>query len=133
MNEPDLKPVEISRLEADVDGFADALLTPKGRKDLQNAGWNESAILCVQLLAQEHIAARHQSWVRTVDALPDEYGHYFITFRWADEGYDYDVTTALYRPDIGWECPSTLSEWEITAWMPLPEPYKSADAEVKEK
>ncbi len=60
------------------------------------------------------------------EGLPGETGNYLISFRWTDEGPELLVGCA-YFDDItdiwsGWEM--ALSDREIVAWQPLPEPYK---------
>ena len=52
-------------------------------------------------------------WIPVSERLPEENGSYFVTVK---RGY---VTTAIW---VG-----TAEFWsEVTAWMPLPEPYKSS-------
>lgn len=53
-------------------------------------------------------------WIPVSEKLPEENGGYLVTVK---RGY---VTTALW---VG-----NAENWkEVTAWMPLPEPYKGRD------
>ena len=62
--------------------------------------------------------------------IPDVINEYIITVRerWGkDEEWKYETLGAWYTQD-GWELSYDLDEgqeWEIIAWMPLPEPYKA--------
>ena len=54
-------------------------------------------------------------WIPVSERLPEENGSYFVTVK---RGY---VTTAIW---VG-----AAEFWnEVTAWMPLPEPYKTSPA-----
>ena len=65
---------------------------------------------------------------------PDVINEYIITVRerWGkDEKWEYETLGAYYSQD-GWEPSYDIDEgqeWEIIAWMPLPEPYK-AESEI---
>ena len=83
------------------------------------------------------LAEAVQEWIPVSERFPEEYGEYIVTVRekysW-DEEWDYKNDLAYYKGSyIGdWD---TSIDWkegqevEITAWMPLPEPYKGGDAE----
>ena len=73
---------------------------------------------------------RSQEWIPCSERLPSEYGNYLIV-----KEYD-NVDIGTYNPDgrIKWSgCDADgfhwLSDWEVLAWMSLPQPWKGADDE----
>jgi hypothetical protein len=68
-------------------------------------------------------------WIPCSERLPEEDGEYLVTIKWKGS-YSGDVYT---ETNIG-EYRKKSKDWDrvgITAWMPLPEPYK-AESEDKE-
>lgn len=68
-------------------------------------------------------------WIPVSERIPEVDDEYIITIRerWGkEEEWDYETTTAYY--DSGKWSPSydvdEGQEWEVIAWMPLPEPMK---------
>lgn len=59
-----------------------------------------------------------KEWIPVSERLPDKEGHYIIS---TDYG---DVTMDSFVDDI-----FVLNLGSVTAWQPLPEPYKEADNE----
>lgn len=60
-----------------------------------------------------------QQWIPCSERLPEQSGFYLVTYNWFGhlsrsiqhfDGYDFKISTT----EIG----------DVTAWMPLPEPYK---------
>lgn len=73
-------------------------------------------------------------WIPVTERLPETGGTYIVSGRMKykhEMEYDYFVDAAVYSPVDGWD--TFHDNWEgqqdfaITAWMPLPEPYKEAD------
>ena len=59
-------------------------------------------------------AAPAEKWIPVTERLPEEHGGYLVSLK---QGY---VTTAFWS--------GNSQKWEkITAWMPLPEPYKGGE------
>lgn len=77
---------------------------------MECADWKDAISMAIKALGQE------QKWIPVTERLPEENGGYLVTVK---RGY---VTTALW---IG-----NAENWkEVTAWMPLPQPYKAESEE----
>ena len=60
-------------------------------------------------------------WIPCSERLPDKNGRYLCTnSRWGT--YEVDLNIWYCKPEPSW-----LWEQGVTAWMPLPEPYKEGD------
>ena len=63
-------------------------------------------------------------WIPVSERLPDRMGQYLVTI---DSVYGKDITTCWFNNSvvngsvIGWN----NKEYNVRAWMPLPEPYKA--------
>lgn len=78
-------------------------------------------------------------WIPCEERLPEEYGLYLATM---NDGF---VQECSYVPENnrdaligGWNtCESTglefIDEWDVIAWMPLPEPYREREGEQPER
>lgn len=61
-------------------------------------------------------------WIPCSERLPDESGTYIVN---AIENGIIHVTFAKWMPRMKtWNLTGSRSYWKITAWQPLPEPYK---------
>lgn len=61
---------------------------------------------------------RDQRWIPVSERLPEKNGRYLVTnTRWG--AYEVDWNVFYKEPKEGW-----IWEKGVTAWMPLPEPYK---------
>lgn len=72
-------------------------------------------------------AQPEQRWIPVSERLPEEYGNYLISI----DGEEPDIGTINPNDPRGWSlCDANGFYWasdkalNITAWMPLPEPYK---------
>ena len=68
-----------------------------------------------------------QQWIPCSERLPDQYGNYLISI----DGEEPDIGTINPNDPRGWSlCDANGFYWasdkmlNITAWMPLPEPYR---------
>ena len=61
-------------------------------------------------------------WIPASERLPEASGTYQVTCM---DGRIYRSTYAKFQGKLKrWELTGARSYWKITAWMPLPEPYK---------
>lgn len=72
---------------------------------------------------KERIAElKKDKWIPCSERLPDESGTYIVN---AIENRIVHVTFAKWMPRMKrWNLSGSRSYWKITAWQPLPEPYK---------
>lgn len=62
-------------------------------------------------------AQQEQRWIPVSERLPEKNGRYLVTnTRWGAYELDWDI---FYKEQNDW-----LFGKDVTAWMPLPEPYK---------
>lgn len=62
-------------------------------------------------------------WIPCKKRLPDKYGFYLVTLNNATT--DFCLWNAM---EFGWESSGIFNKCdEVTAWMPLPEPYKGEE------
>ena len=74
-------------------------------------------------------AQPEQRWIPVTERLPKEYGNYLISIHGEDEP---DIGTINPNDKRGWSlCDANGFYWAsdkkliVTAWMPLPEPYRA--------
>lgn len=61
-------------------------------------------------------------WIPCSEMLPEESGTYIVN---AIENHIVHVTFAKWMPRMKkWNFTGSRSYWKVTAWQPLPEPYK---------
>lgn len=77
-------------------------------------------------------ADRPQGWIPCNEKLPEERQDVYVTVFW--DNYGDTVTAYGRRTQFGWSLWNTvegelLKGYTVTAWMPLPEPWKGADDE----
>lgn len=61
-------------------------------------------------------------WIPCSERVPEESGTYIVN---AIENHIVHVTFAKWMPRMKkWNLTGSRSYWKVTAWMPLPEPYK---------
>ena len=62
------------------------------------------------------------NWIPVSDRLPEASGTYQVTCM---DGRIYRSTYAKFQCKLKhWELTGARAYWKVTAWMPLPEPYK---------
>lgn len=65
---------------------------------------------------------KENGWIRVSERLPEASGTYQVTCM---DGRIYRSTYAKFQSKLKrWELTGARSYWKVTAWMPLPEPYK---------
>ena len=76
-------------------------------------------------------AQPEQRWIPCSERLPEQYGNYLISIHGEDEP---DIGTINPNDKRGWSlCDANGFHWAsdkkliVTAWMPLPEPYKGGE------
>ena len=64
-------------------------------------------------------------WIPCSERMPKASGKYLVTKKWNDNSEGEYITIKWYKEwdDVGWD----WSEFNVTAWQPLPEPYKEAE------
>lgn len=66
-------------------------------------------------------AQQGQRWIPVSERLPEKNGRYLVTnTKWGSYEVDWNI---FYKEPNGW-----LWEEGVTAWMPLPEPYKGEES-----
>lgn len=61
-------------------------------------------------------------WIQCSERFPDERGTYIVN---AIESHMVHVTFAKWMPRMKkWDLTGSRSYWKVTAWQPLPEPYR---------
>ncbi len=87
---------------------------------------DDDRIYCSPEMADRVVKAlsADAGWIPVSERLPEKSGWYLVTIR----GYETVTDVSLYSADgSAWGDVSTKQK--VTAWMPLPEPYKGGDAE----
>lgn len=87
------------------------------RRDGGCNSWDCNFIAMDEVVIREE---RKTEWIPTSERLPEEYGEYLVTKRtigWNCE--EYDSNDIAYFDSDGFHKAD-----KVTAWMPLPEPYK---------
>lgn len=69
------------------------------------------------------LTRRVDGWIPIEKEKPRGAEHVLVTLRWDED--DYEVTELDYGVDVA--CGGRFAKY-VTAWMPLPEPYKEAKA-----
>lgn len=65
---------------------------------------------------------KENGWIPVSEGLPEASGTYQVTCM---DGRIYRSTYAKFQRKLKrWELTGARSYWKVTAWMPLPEPYK---------
>ena len=65
---------------------------------------------------------KENGWIPVSERLPKASGTYQVTCM---DGRIYRSTYAKFQSKLKrWELTGARSYWKVTAWMPLPEPYK---------
>ena len=65
---------------------------------------------------------KENGWIPVSERLPESSGTYQVTCM---DGRIYRSTYAKFQSKLKrWELTGARSYWKVTAWMPLPEPYK---------
>lgn len=69
---------------------------------------------------------KENGWIPVSERLPDASGTYQVTCM---DGRIYRSTYAKFQSKLKrWELTGARSYWKVTAWQPLPEPYKEDKA-----
>lgn len=75
-----------------------------------------------QLLADLEQDEKENGWIPVSESLPEASGMYQVTCM---DGRIHRSTYAKFQNKLKrWELTGARSYWKVTAWMPLPEPYK---------
>lgn len=75
-----------------------------------------------QLQADLEQDEKENGWTPVSERLPEASGTYQVTCM---DGRIYRSTYAKFQSKLKrWELTGARSYWKVTAWMPLPEPYK---------
>ena len=75
-----------------------------------------------QLLADLEQDEKENGWIPVSEGLPEASGTYQVTCM---DGRIYRSTYAKFQCKLKrWELTGARSYWKVTAWMPLPEPYR---------
>nr|DAH41830.1 MAG TPA: Protein of unknown function (DUF551) [Caudoviricetes sp.] len=65
---------------------------------------------------------KENGWIPVSERLPEASGTYQVTCM---DGRIYHSTYAKFQSKLKrWELTGARSYWKVTAWMPLPKPYK---------
>ncbi len=64
-----------------------------------------------------------EEWIPVTERLPEEKGQYLVAIE-DNEGCLIETTKAFYELNGLWSSPFFYMSDVVTAWMPLPEPYK---------
>lgn len=64
-------------------------------------------------------------WIPVTERLPDKMGTYLVTLDYKEHGTGV-MSLWFHNEEIGWDL--RVAD-EVTAWMPLPEPWKGEDDE----
>ena len=86
-------------------------------------GWNSCNTHWIKEIIEDLPSAQpEQRWIPCSERLPEKDGRYQVT------RYDYVANTEFidilwYEENLWWNRHST-GDYAVTAWMPLPEPYK---------
>lgn len=65
---------------------------------------------------------KENGWIPVSERLPEASGTYQVTCM---DGRIYRSTYAKFQSKLKrWELTGARAYWKVTAWMPLPEPYK---------
>ena len=70
-------------------------------------------------------ALEAQEWMPCSKRSPDEIDKYLVTLDYKEHGTG--ITTLWFHGLLGWDFPVADM---VTAWMPLPQPYKAESEEV---
>ena len=69
----------------------------------------------------EYVESNEPHWIPCSDELPKEDGFYLVTLEYK---YGAETTVRFFKIENGESYWSVWGNENITAWMPLPEPYK---------
>ena len=121
----------ISRQDA-IDGFYNVKVHAEDCTEY-DIGYNDGIDYAISKLSVMPSAEAVQWWIPCSERLPSEDGRYLVCMVWK-----YDNMEVLRWAD-GWNChrgydgkirrESEIDGADITAWMPLPEPYKGGEDE----
>ena len=76
----------------------------------------------IQEIMNEYGRQKENSWIPVDERLPEASGTYQVTCM---DGRIYRSTYAKFQCKLKrWELTGARAYWKVTAWMPLPEPYK---------
>lgn len=95
----------------------------KQRKVLITTTYNEMGVIIGT--KTEEVVQPEQRWIPCSEKLPSKESRYMVT------RYDYVTNTEFidilwYEKNLWWNRHST-GDYAVTAWMPLPEPYKGGN------
>ena len=93
--------------------------------DMMGIGYNHAVSDNIAIL--KNLPAAEPKWIPVTERLPDKMGTYLVTLDYKE--YGTGVMTGVmslwfHNEEIGWD--SRVAD-EVTAWMPLPEPWKGEE------
>ena len=75
------------------------------------------------------IDALQDDWIPVSERLPEKNGNYIVSLEDAVDTYARFFNGKWFMPLFG-SIAREYGEYEVIAWMPLPEPYKGGDVDV---
>lgn len=107
---------------------ADALINELNNSHYPGAPYIDAGIsIAIGKVCDAPTIEAEPHWIPCKERLPDQYGNYLISI----DGEEPDIGTINPNDPRGWSlCDANGFYWasdkalNITAWMPLPEPYK---------
>ena len=75
------------------------------------------------------IEALQDDWIPVSERLPEKNGNYIVSLEDAVDTYARFFNGKWFMPLFG-SIAREYGEYEVIAWMPLPEPYKGGDVDV---
>lgn len=109
----------------------DALSFLRNWERVKDYSWGERNIIKATINEIESLpsAQPEPQWIPVSERLPEKYGNYLISIHGEDEP---DIGTINPNDKRGWSlCDANGFHWAsdkkliVTAWMPLPEPYRA--------
>lgn len=112
----------IDKLEA----YKDVMLSPNNFDCFGEECKYNDCMVCVFAKAIEIVKQEaeqyNNGWISCSESFPEESGTYIVN---AIENHIVHVTFAKWMPRMKrWNLTGSRSYWKVTAWMPLPEPYR---------
>lgn len=106
------------KLESEAERWEDSGKEYEDRCEIAVARGIKNAIEIVKQEAEQY----NNGWISCSESFPEESGTYIVN---AIENHIVHVTFAKWMPRMKrWNLTGNRSYWKVTAWQPLPEPYR---------